>query len=938
MKQVILSLLGLIFLNVLFASCVAISKGFEITELTCDYYKNPIGIENPKPCFSWIVEAEQNNQSQSAYQLLVSSTPEKLNVGDADLWDSGKVNSSQSVFVPYLGKGFSPMSRYFWKVKIWNQNAVSSEWSPNQFFETGLMNERNWSGAKWIEVGDDNRDSPYRFREVQNHRAEKPKSLTSFPSGYFRKEFKPLKQIIKAEAYISGLGYFDAFLNGKKIGDHVLDPSATSYDDHAYYVVHDVTPMISKGQNAFGILLGNGFYGQNISFNDPDLAYGKPAVKVLLKIYYTDNSSENIITDNTWKVNTGPIVFDNVYAGETYDARYEQTGWEKVGFDDSKWANSLVTQPVVGELKPQLMPAIRKIKTLDPVRIFKAANGNWIIDFGQNISGWVKIKVKEKVGQEIKIMMVEALTRKGDSIHTGSLGKQATGVLQEDIYICKGGGTELWEPRFTYHGFQFAEISGLSKEPSKSDFQAVLVHTDLQETGNFGSSDEMLNKMLEVSRWTVVDNLHSFPEDCPHREKCGWLGDAQVVAQFCLYNYNIASFYEKYMLDIQSQLTPVRGKNDKENFFKVPTMVAPGKRKCGIANLDWGVAEIYLPWYNYLHNGDFRLVERHYPDMKELVAYYLSFKNDKGIIENGLGDWCPPFWDRANNPGAMECQPFISASAYFYDVLGIMQRFAEKLNEPDYASFLKQEREKLGEAFNQQFLQDIGSEDGKWYGSQTATVLALQLGMVPDSLLDHVKKGLMYDIVVNKKEHHSTGIHGNRYIYSLLNDLGEEELSYKILTNPEFPSQAYILNCGLTTWPERQWEWGSGIEWDRSLNHPMQAGFAAYFYESVAGIKPMADYPGFKEFTIEPFFLPGLEYANAVVKTPYGKILVDWKRQGQSIVLNVNVPFNTKARLKLPLSDLSKIEINGKPIADFHNQTDKIVDLGSGTYNITFQN
>lgn len=294
--------------------------------------------------------------------------------------------------------------------------------------------------------------------------------------------------------------------------------------------------------------------------------------------------------------------------------------------------------------------------------------------------------------------------------------------------------------------------------------------------------------------------------------------------------------------------------------------------------------------------------------------------------------------------GAMECDKFVSATAYFYDVLGIMQRIALKLNKPQYARFLLDERKKLGDSFNQQFLKNIGPSGALWYGSQTATVMALQFGIVPDSLIKNVSDGLKYDIVVTKSGHHDTGIHGNRYIYMVLDDLGEEQLSYKILTNPDFPSQAYILNCGLTTWPERQWPWGSDIEWNRSLNHPMQAGFAAYFYESVAGIRPMADFPGFKEFMIQPAFLKELKYANTSINTPYGKITVNWNRKGQSIAINVVVPFNTKAHLKLPASDLSKIEINRKSKEKIIsksgevNRNNKEMIIGPGKYCIRFDN
>lgn len=932
----LLHLFTLLFLR----SCIPASNAIiEITNVRCEYYTNPVGIENPKPTFSWIVSSNGQNQAQSAYRILVATSPELLEKEEGDMWDSGKMKSNQSIFNNYMGSELNARERYWWKVKIWNQENTISDWSDPAIFEMGLLEEKNWNGAKWISITSDHRKSEYKSREIQSEKMKKPESRTPFPVGYFRKDFRIGKKIEKAQVYISALGYYDAYLNGEKVGEHVLDPASTSYDHHSLYVIHDVTEQLKNGENALGFILGSGFYGQTIAFNSPNLAYGRPAARVLLQIDYNDGTAESIISDNSWKVTTGPIVFDNVYAGETYDARYEIEGWNTIDFGMDYWMNAIESNPVVGILKPQLMPAIKVAAQLNPKNIFKADNGNWIIDFGQNISGWCKIKVKEKAGQKVHLLYAEALTRKSVAVHPGSAGKFATAVDQEEIYICKGSDWEEYEPCFTYHGFQFVEIAGLSEKPLAENIAAVLVHTDIEKTGNFTCSDELLNKMVEISDWTILDNLHGFPEDCPHREKCGWLGDAQVVAEYCLYRFDMAAFYEKYLEDIQSQLSPVKGKNSGEELFRIPSQIAPGKRKAGIAQLDWGIAAIYLPWYNYLHNGDFSLVEKHYEEMKEMVNYYLSFKNANGIIENGLGDWCPPLWDRQTNPGAMECHPYVSANAYFYDILKIMKMFAEKMGDTIFADFVEKEKVQLKTAFNRQFLMEQNSGKCLWYGSQTATVMALQFNMVSDSLKEQVVAGLKFDIIDTKGNHHSTGIHGNRYIYSLLNDLGEEELSHKILTNPEFPSQAYILNSGLNTWPERQWKWDSGIEWDRSLNHPMQAGFTAFFYENVAGIKPLAEFPGYKKFAINPSWFDILDFAEAEVESPYGKIRSKWEVKNNAVFLQLEIPFNTEAAVHIETGDWTDAEINHEPISNYPvTALSKgcTVRLGSGAYMLKF--
>tara|TARA_B100000809_G_C15140818_1_gene533267 strand:+ start:19284 stop:22121 length:2838 start_codon:yes stop_codon:yes gene_type:complete len=908
-------------------------------KLTCETLENPMGIDNSNPTFSWIVKASGYNKSQKSYQILVASSPEALCLEGADMWNSEKVNTSESVYIQYKGAALASGSQYWWKVKIWDQDGKESQWSVPQYFEMGLLQQEDWEKAQWISLGAHKRVSEHRFREYQTNKMDAPEIRTSNPTGYFRKEIRLKAPVKTARAYVCGLGYYEMYLNGEKVGDHLLDPMPTSYDHSALYVTYDISKYLKEEDNSLGIILGNGFYGQDIAFWK-ELAYGKPAFKIVIHVAYEDGSIEEIVSDASWKVSTGPIVFDNVYAGETYDARCENTGWNELGFDDSKWNKAAVSEPVVGKLCSQLMPAIKKIVEIDPVNVFKGVNGNWIVDFGQNIAGWVKIVADQDHGDVIEIRTTEALNRKGDAIHAGSIAKFATGVEQLDVYICKGEGREEWEPRFTYQAFQFAEISGLNEKPSEENVKAIVVRNDMVETGSFTCSDPLLNKMVEVSKWTILDNLHGIPEDCPGREKCGWLGDAHATAQFNLYSFDMTLFFRKYARDIESQLLLKPGEyTDQDKIFRVPTQVAPGKRGANEAWLDWGIAEVYVPWYVYLNTGDREGLDTHFDEMKDLVGFYLSFKNDKGVIENGGGDWCPPLWDRHTNPGAMECHPYISANAYFYDILGIMSRVAKMMGEDTYAKELLTEQHTLKETFNREFLVNIG-EDAKWYGSQTATVMALQFGMVPEELKEAVVEGLKYDIINIKKGHHATGIHGNRYIYSVLNDLGEKELAYKLLTTPEFPSQAYILNTGLNTWPERQWKWDSGIEWDRSLNHPMQAGFTALFYESLAGIKPIPEFPGYKKFIVKPTLWKQLDHAGAEIQSPYGSILSKWRRIDSGATLELKVPFNTEAIVILPLKDGTTPEIqreNGTtiPVKNFDKESGII--LGSGSYTLLFE-
>lgn len=940
-KQLFISILLLLLGNSLFA------QGLEFESLTCNYQSNPIAIDSEQPLLTWIVKVEGFNREQSAYQVLVASKAELLNEMESDLWNSGIVKGSQSAHVKYEGEKLLPTQKYWWKVRIWDERGEASEWSPVNTFETGLMNESNWGSAKWISLSNDTRSSEHRFREYKTGGMKEPVLVSSNPVGYFRNEITAVKEIKSARAYICGLGYYELYINGKKTGDHVLDPAPSNYDKQAYYVSYDVSSQLKPGENTVGIIVGNGFYGQSISWkNDPeserDLSYGIPAARLLLKITYTDGTKSEFYSGEDWKNSTGPIVFDNVYGGDTYDARFDINGWNTSGYDDSKWSKAKTISPKLSKISVQEMPPIRRLKEISPQKVFKSpVTGKWIVDFGQNIAGWIQISVSEKEGQVIEIIPTEALTQSGDNIFPGSTGGGANGMRQLLKYICKGDGPETWEPKFSYHGFRYAEITGISSKPDANSIKAVLVANDIEQRGNFVCSDPLLNKMDTISRWTIMDNLHGIPEDCPHREKCGWLGDAHAFCEYALYNYDLANFYKKYMEDIRTQMRPVKGHNS-ERKFNAPTMIAPGKRTSTIAKLDWGVATMYLPWYNYIYYGDSSIVMEYYDEMKELTNYYLTYKDDKGIIQNGMGDWCPPLWDRRRNPEAMECDPVISANAYFYDILGIMGYFAEMNKDVDFQKKMDLEKKELFEAFNSEYLRNIPLTTFNWYGSQTATVMALQFNMVSENKLESVVKGLQYNIEAVKGVHHATGIHGNRYIYTVLSKYGKAGLAHQILTTPSFPSQTYVMNYGFTTWPERQFYWDEMEGLSNSLNHPMHSGFAAYFYESLGGIKSSYDKPGYKEFSVHPISPKAITHTTVNVPTPFGNIYNSWEIEDSNFSMNLIVPFNTKARIIISPEEQKSLKINGENWEKFQTETNmeiinnSVLLIGSGSYHIEY--
>tara|TARA_R110002051_G_C8768907_1_gene503042 strand:- start:13611 stop:16466 length:2856 start_codon:yes stop_codon:yes gene_type:complete len=943
------TLLSLFVFTIFCFSCENVSTSktaISFEKLLVNSKENSITIENNQFDFSWIINVDGFNKSQSAYHILVATSKEKLNESDANIWNSNKIESSQSTFVKYQGAALKPMQKYFWKVKIWDEKGEVSAWSKPQGFETGIIENKNWGDSKWITLNKDTRTSKHQFRDYKTGKMEEPIQVNGFAASYFRNEIDINKKIENAQAYICGLGYYELYLNGEKVGNHVLDPAPSNYDKQAYYVKYDVTKEIKEGKNAFGIILGNGFYGQNISWkrdaeSEKDLAYGAPTVKLLVKVNYTDGSSKDFYTDENWKEATGPIVFNNIYGGDTYDANYELGNWNTAGYIDNNWGNAKVVSPKLRTISAQQIPAIKKLKELEPQKVFKGADGEWIVDFGQNIAGWVKINIKEKKDQIIEIITTEALLTNGKDIFQGSTGGGANGMAQVYTYICKGNNVESWEPKFSYHGFRYAKIKGVSKKPDANMIKAVLVATDIQETGSFTSSDALLNKMHSISKWTIVDNVHGIPEDCPHREKCGWLGDAHAFCEYALYNYDMYDFYKKYMEDIKTQMRPTKGHNNPEIKFQVPTMIAPGKRTSTYAKIDWGVATMYLPWYNYKFYGDDAIIKDYYEEMKGLTNFYLNFKDENGIMQDGMGDWCPPLWDRRKNPSAMECDPIISANAYFYDVLTVMEKFAKINKDATFESQMKTEKEALLKAFNQQFLVEIPNTKHKWYQSQTATVQALQFKMVPENEIEQVVNGLVHNIVEVKGGHHSTGIHGNRYIYTVLSEYGKADLAYQILTTPEFPSQTYVMNSGFTTWPERQFIWEEMEGPSNSLNHPMHSGFATYFFESLGGIKSTIENAGYKVFTVNPEFSKKITSTSVVVPSPFGDIKNDWTLNGNILVMNLKVPFNTKAKVLLTENELKSVKINGISFDDFQKEHELEVKkgavlLGSGSYKVEY--
>jgi hypothetical protein len=524
----------------------------------------------------------------------------------------------------------------------------------------------------------------------------------SFPSPLLRTTFKTEKPIKSATVAICGLGLYEFWLNGRKVSNDVLQPAQTTFNRRTFYNVYDVTEKLLKGSNAVGIMLGNGFYGQNVAFA-PDLSYGAPRALFRLHIRYRDGSETDIVSDRRWRGTVGPVLFDNIYFGETFDARRWPSGWSSASFDDSHWSAVDPMPAPTDQLVEQQLEPMRKVLRIKPVAILPAKQG-WIVDMGQNVTGWLAIEVQESPGTEVTMRFAEHLMPNRQEVDTASTGAFATGGEQRDIYLCRGGGKERWEPRFTYHGFRYVQIEGLSRKPTVDHFVGWLVRTSVKRIGRFECSDPLVNKFYEVSMRTIETNLQGLLSDCPHRERCAWMGDIHAAGQAASYNYDLRNFWPKTVGDIETMLGAGGGNPDAglPNDPRAPCNIAVGNRNCGQARPDWGAATVLVPWFAYLHHGDVELVQRAWPMMDGWMEYLNEFAQEDGIVQDGFGDWCPP-----GSNTQMDTPAALTSTAIYFQTLTAMQEMAKALGKTESTKRYDQRARDVKRAFNDRFFSPI---------------------------------------------------------------------------------------------------------------------------------------------------------------------------------------------------------------------------------------
>jgi alpha-L-rhamnosidase len=891
----------LIFLS-LFA--IAGAQDLSLKELTVDHKINPVGIDNKNPGFSWKIFEKGNNIMQTAYSIKVASD-EKFSASKI-VWQSGKVQSDESNLQLYKGSDLKSVQRYFWQVKIWDNKGKESKWSTPAFFEMGLLSPSEWK-AKWIELAAD--------------------TLRYSPSPQFRKEFELTKTVTSARIYVTSHGFYEIQLNGKKVGDQVLTPGWTSYGKRLQYQVFDVTDMLQKGTNAIGALLGDGWYRGTLAWGNNWAVYGKKlGLLFQLKIIYTDGSESLVTTDETWKVsNDGAIRMNDIYNGETFDATRNLTGWSKPGYNDKNWQNVNIGNYKNDNLIASEGSPVRKIQEIKPVKIFRTPKGKLIVDMGQNMVGWLRLKVSGNKGTVVTLRHAEVMDKFGEFYTTNLRAAKC-----QLTYTLAGTGEEIYEPRFTFMGFRFVEVTGFPGELTTDNLTGVVVHSDMPVTGSFECSNKLINQLQHNIQWGQKGNFVDVPTDCPQRdERLGWTGDAQAFCRTAAFNLNVSSFFTKWLKDIAA---------DQKQGGEVPDVIPDILNKQGATSAQpsagWGDVSVIAPWTMYTVYGDKKFLENQYASMKAWVEYIRKKAGESNIWKGGskYGDWLfyhPPVNNHTEPDGYTE-HDFI-ATAFFAYSTSILSEAAKALGKTDDAKIYSDLFNRIKEVFINEYVTKAGRVGTN---SQTSYVLALKFNLLPDDLRSKAAEFLASDIK-SRNNHLSTGFLGTPYLCHVLSDNGYTETAYDLLLQESYPSWLYPVKMGATT----IWERWDGEKTDSTFQDPGMNSFNHYAYGAIgdwmyrvsAGIETMG--PGYKHIVIQPHPTQKLEYSKASFESSYGTISSGWEKKDGKVIVKVSIPVNTTATIILPATTQEKVTESGNPLS----QNAYLKDIKEADQNIMMQ-
>jgi hypothetical protein len=961
-------------------------KAAQVERLRCEYLANPLGIHEAAPRLSWIMVSGRRSERQTAYRVLVASTPELLTRANGDLWDSGKVSSDESTHVEYAGKPLTSRMRCYWKVQVWDRDGKPGAWSQPQMWSMGLLTPDDWS-AQWIEapplvkVAAGQRDIVIRKASYEAVDGAGAKDVTALLSGmvqggslsvsvsndalggdpayqhvkqlrveyetggkrqtaiahenetlnlpggnrslpYLRKSFALPGRIAHASLYVTALGLYEMHINGKRVGDHVLASEWTDYNKRIRYQEYDVTGLLRSGDNAIGALVANGWYSGHIG-NGGNQHWGKvPALLAQLEVTLADGKTTRIVTDGTWRLHTSPILSSDFMLGENYDARAELTGWDSPGLEESTWQPVTVRQPAADAkpvpLDPQTNEPVRITGEIKPIALKQPALGHWTYDLGQNMVGVVRLKVAAPEGTRLTLRHAEMLNPDG-TIYTTNL----RGAPSIDTYVTRGGEVEIWQPRFTFHGFRYVELTGLPGKPGMDAVTGIVIGSDTPRAGEFACSDSRVNKLQSNIQWGQRGNYLSVPTDCPQRdERMGWMGDAEVFVRTATCNADVAAFFTKWLVDVDDAQTPDGAYSD----------ISPSYGGGGTPA--WADAGVICPWTIYLANGDKRLLERHLPNMTRWVEWCREHSTEliRDKDRNGdYGDWLAIGEDTPHD---------LIGTAYFAYSTHLVAASYRAVGNVGEAAKYDQLFEDIKAAFNKKYVQPDGRITSN---TQCAYAMALKFDLLPDELRVKAADYLDEDIKA-KGMHLATGFVGVSYLLPVLTRAGKVDTAYSLLLQDTFPSWLFSVKHGATTIWERWDGWtpekGFQDPGMNSFNHYSLGSCGEWLFDAAAGIGFDQGNPGYHHVIIRPRVAASpLTWVKAHHDGPYGRIVDDWSKDGEKVTLNVTIPANATATVYIPTADAQSVTEGGKPATQsegvkFLRAEDgaAVYEVGAGTY------
>ena len=896
-----------LFLLSLFVTACSTSEDRHIRfdRLLCNYAQNPIGIDATNPQFSWVLSSNQRQQGQSAYRIILASS--KLAIGKGDfLWDTGKVTSDQTMHHRYRGEPLESNTRYTWRVSIWDNTGNQYD-SPLAEFYTALLKPGDWK-ANWIGLNDAPEPTPTKgfFMDSKEEIGREDTVSHHGRSILLRNEFRVEREIRQARLFLTGLGFYEAMINGRRVGNNVLAPAKTPYHKHILYNAYDVTDLLVNGENAIGIHVGNGWYNPYKKWWKEYRMqwFGYKKALAQLHITYQDGETMVMKSDADWKTTEGPVLFNCVYDGELYDANEELEGWTSPDFDDSDWKNVVVMNRPEASLISETMPAMQVIETRKPIAENKPKAGMNVYDLGQNFTGWIHLEVDGKQGDTLQIRFSEGLYDDGTLNFTCNERAKAT-----IHYILKGDGPESYETTFSYFGFQFVEITSSGELPNQINLEGKVVHSANNHIGQFACSHELINKMHHATVWSQKSNMIGYPMDCPQRdERLGWLGDAQVTAEEAMFNFDMALFYTNFFRGLRA--------NQDEKTGDIP-IISP-RPYIKDEGVEWSSSYLTMVWDYYRYYGDKAILEDNYAAMVRYLDY-LGKIADNHIVPHGwIGDW------GSMVEGWHEGEPHSVPTAYYFYNTTILKKIAEILDKPDDASIFAELAENIKIAYNENFL-DFETNNYN-DGSQMANAFPLFLGLVPDDRQEAVVENIVTDVVKTNETHLTTGVLGTKYLIEALTLYNRSDISWALATQTTYPSWAEMMkrfNTMCEFWTLKQ-----------SHNHVMMGSIDSWFFEALAGIRLSDKYPAFQQFVIKPYVPEDLDFINASTETLRGKVASSWSKENEGFSLSVEIPFNCSAAVHVPVDEGVEVFVDDIP-ADQHQYTEFIgYEDGYNIYNV----